>query len=587
MLVCNRGGNALVNKSFAAKAAGAAGVIIANIPTSASTILVQPHTLSTVHINAADGATLKAYMTANPGTATAALGNVRSAKDTTVNAPIITSFSSRGPNQFDPNLLKPDLTAPGADILAAHTPSLSKEQHGEIVNGTLVPPAAWAPLQGTSMSSPHVAGLAALLRQQHPSWSSAAIKSALMTSGYNTFADTIPSGNTRGILPFGQGAGHVNPNGASDPGLIYDATEADYNKYMCGVGISSRCATGSIPPYNLNMPSISVGNVLGSVVVTRSVTNVGPAATYTSAISVPGYTAVVTPATLEMAVGETKSFTVKLTRSTAPNDVWQFGAMSWTDGSHVVRSPVLARSGNPLIAPAMVKSTRASLSKVISVNTGFTGRMNTIYGGLKEINRSAYNVAQAPGGSVENGTQIAAACNAAGSGVRVVPVTVPAGALLAQFELFNRDTSSGDGSDDLDMVVLNSAGTIVGAALHAGSDEEIRMTAPAAGNYRVCVVGYSAANGVSTDFTLSSAVVSSADRAYNFRVLVPATVYAGSTASVSASWSGLPAGKRFAGAMQLLDLAGKPATNTAFLVETNNPVPLSEPVQRVQRNEEK
>ena len=587
LLVCDRGGNFLINKSASAKEAGAAGVIIANVSLANNSTSVQPHAISTVHIAVAEGTTLKNYMDANPGTAVAALGNVRSVTNPAVPAPVITSFSSRGPNMFDANLLKPDLTAPGADILAGLTPSLTQGQHNDIVNGTLVPPAAWAAIQGTSMSSPHVAGLAALLRQQYPSWTPAAIKSALMTTGYNTLPDAIASGNTRGILPFAQGAGHVNPNGASDPGLVYDATQADYMKYMCGVGISSKCAFGQIPAYDLNMPSISVSNVLGSVVVTRSVTNVGSAAaTYNASIAMPGYTAVVNPPSLDLAVGQTKSFTVTLTRTSAPNDAWQFGSLTWTDGSHVVRSPVLARSGNPLIAPALIKSTRTSLSKVISVTTGFTGKMNTIYGGLKEIERNAHNVAQAPAGTVDTVAQMTTVCKVAGPGVRIVPFTVPAATLLAQFELFNRDTSSGNGADDLDMLVLNSAGTVVAGSTNQRSNEEIRMPAPAAGDYRLCVIGYTAANGASTDFTLSSAVVSSADRGGNFRILVPSKVYAGSTASVSASWSGLPTGKRYAGAMQLFDLAGRPASNTAFLVETNNPIPLSEPVQRTPRLEE-
>jgi subtilisin family serine protease len=581
ILVCDRGSNVLVNKSANGGAAGAVGVIIANTSTANNTTIVQPHTVSTVHINVANATTLKNYMAANPGTAAAALGNVRSITDTTVAAPVITSFSSRGPNMFDANLLKPDLTAPGADILAGHSPNLSETQRADIINGTLVPPADWATLQGTSMSSPHVAGLAALLRQLHPTWSPAAIKSALMTTGYNTFPDAIASGDTRGILPFGQGAGHVNPNGASDPGLVYDASLADYKRYMCGNGIASECANGPIAAYNLNMPSISVSNVLGSVVVNRSVTNVGGAeATYTSTISVPGYTAVVSPASLTIPAGETKPFTVTLTRNGAPLNTWMFGTLTWTDGSHVVRSPVVARSGAPVVAPGLIKSDRASLSKVISVTTGFDGKMNTVYGGLKEIGRSAYNVTQAADGSVNTTAQIQAACLAAGPGVRVVPVTFPTGTVLAQFELFDRDTSSGNGGDDLDLAVLNPAGTLVAYSGNGGANESIVMPSPAAGNYRVCVIGYAAANKQSTDFTLSSAVVTSTDRGGNFRVLVPSKVYSGSTASVSASWSGLPAGKRYAGAMQLLDQAGARATTTVFQVETNNPVPLGEPVPR-------
>jgi subtilisin family serine protease len=584
ILVCDRGGNVLVNKSAAGGAAGAVGVIIANTPTSTNTTIVQSHTISTVHINANDGASLKSYMAANPGSASAALGNVRSVLDTTVAAPQITAFSSRGPNMFDANVLKPDLTAPGADILAGHTPNQTQAQHDGIVSGTWVPPADWAALQGTSMSSPHVAGLAALLHQQHPTWTPAAIKSALMTTGYNTQPDAIASGNTRGILPFGQGAGHVNPNGASDPGLVYDAVQADYMKYMCGVGVANQCANGTMQAYNLNMPSISVSNVLGSTIVTRSVTNVGAAdATYTATIAVPGYSAVVSPATLALAAGETKSFTVTLTRTTSPTNTWQFGTMSWTDGSHVVRSPVVARTGTPVVAPALISSNRASLTKVISVGTGFNGKMNTVYGGLKEITRTANNVPMAAASTVDTNAQIQALCRTDGPGVRAIPVTVPAGALLAQFELFDRDTTSGDGHDDLDLGLLNPAGNLIALSGSSTSNELIRLAAPAAGTYRVCVIGYKSANGASTDFTLSSAVVTSADRGGNFRVLVPTKVYEGSTASVNASWSGLPLGKRYAGAMQLLDQNGGVATNTAFVVETNNPIPLAEPVLRAVR----
>jgi subtilisin family serine protease len=587
ILVCDRGSNVLVNKSAAGKAAGAVGVVITNVAETNNTTIVQGHSISTVHVTVANGTALKNYMAANPGTATVALGNVRSITDTTVTAPQITSFSSRGPNMFDPNVLKPDLTAPGADILAGHSPNQTQAQWNNIVNGSLSPMADWAALQGTSMSSPHVAGLAALLRQQYPSWTPAAIKSALMTTGYNTMPETFGAGDLAGVLPFGQGAGHVNPNGASDPGLIYNATQVDYNKYMCGVGITSKCGSGTIAAYNLNMPSIAVSNVLGTTVVTRSVTNVGAtAATYTGTLAVPGYSAVLNPTSLTLGVGETKSFTVALTRTSSPLNKWQYGSLSWSDGAgHIVRSPVVARSGAQVVAPSLFTSNRAALSKVISVTTGFSGKMNTIYGGLKEIGRSAHNVTQAAPGAIDTSTLLGALCRAGGAGVRAVPVTVPAGSLFAQFELFNRDTSSGNGNDDLDMALLNPAGTVIAYSGNGGSNEVMRMSNPAAGTYTVCVGAYESANGTSTDFTLSSAVVTSADRFGNFRVLVPATVYAGGTASVNVSWSGLPAGKRYIGGMQLLDGAGAVATTTGFVVETNNPVPLSEPAMRAPRPE--
>jgi hypothetical protein len=498
-----------------------------------------------------------------------------------VKAPVVASFSSRGPNLFDANVLKPDLAAPGVDVIAGVSPELSAAQRADLVNGTLVPGAAWASYQGTSMASPHVAGLGALLHQQHPDWTPAMIKSALMTTGISTFPDAIASGDTRGILPFGQGAGNVNPNAASDPGLVYNAVQADYTKYMCGAGVTSQCGLGTLAGYNLNLPSISVGNVLGSVAVTRAVTNVGTtAATYTPSGSLTGFSMSVSPTSLTLNPGQTKSYTLTLTRTSAADNVWQYGSLTWSDGTHTVRSPITARSGRPVIAPSLVKSDKVGATRLMSVATGFTGKMTTLYGGLKEITRTGYTVQQAAAGSVDTVPQIQAACRAAGDGVRVVPVTVPTGTVLAQFELFDRDTSSGDGHDDLDMALLNGAGTVVALSAHGGSNESMVLPSLAAGNYSVCVIGYASANNSSTAFTLSSAVVTSTDRNGNFKAMVPTQVYAGSTATVGVSWSGLPAGKRFAGAVQLYDNTAKLASTTVFQVETNNPVPLGEPVSR-------
>ncbi|MEO7493834.1 MAG: S8 family serine peptidase [Massilia sp.] len=574
IVICTRGVNARTDKSLAVAQGGGVGMVMVD---TGGGLVAEPHSVPTVHVSAANGAAIQAYA----ATLNASASITRFVVTTnTLGAPVMAGFSSRGPNVYDANQLKPDLTAPGVDVIAGVTPALTQAERANVVNGTLVPPPAWASYQGTSMASPHVAGLAALLKQQHPTWTPAAIKSALMTTATDTLPDAIASGDTRGILPFAQGAGHVNPNGASDPGLVYDATQVDYKKYMCGTGMTAECGGGTITGYNLNLPSIAVGNVLGSVVVNRSVTNVGASsATYTSSSALTGFSVAVNPASFTLAPGATRAFTVTLTRTTAPDNVWQFGKLTWTDGSHVVRSPIVARSGKPLIAPSLFTSDRAGATKLMSVATGFTGKMNTVYGGLKEISREAFTVQQATSGTVDTVAQIQTACKAAGSGVRVVPVTVPAGSVLAQFELFDRDTAS-HGGDDLDLALLNGAGTVVATSLHGGSNESIILPSPAAGDYRVCVIGYEAANGVSTDFTLSSAVVTATDRGGNFKVMVPTKVYAGSTASVGISWSGLAAGKRFAGAAQLLDLSNTPAATTVFKVDTSAPLPLGEAVER-------
>ncbi len=140
----------------------------------------------------------------------------------TAAAPFTASFSSRGPLRgANGDLLKPDLIAPGQDILAGVAPPNNGGQ-------------LFGLYSGTSMSSPHVAGLAALFKELHPNWSPMAIKSALMTTGYDVLDGGTPAPNTNPVLIFRQGAGHVDPRKATDPGLVYDASWNDWLAFLCG-----------------------------------------------------------------------------------------------------------------------------------------------------------------------------------------------------------------------------------------------------------------------------------------------------------------------------------------------------------------
>jgi subtilisin family serine protease len=576
IVTCTRGTNDRLDKSRAVKEAGGVGMVEID---NGVGLVAEVHAVPTVHVSAANGALIKAYAASQNSTASMTTFVTGTSS---VPAPVVAAFSSRGPNLYDSNQLKPDLAAPGVDIIAAVTPQMTQAQRANVVNGTAAPVNAWASYQGTSMAAPHVAGIAALLKQEHPTWTPAMIKSALMTTATDTFSDGITD-DTAGKKAFGQGAGHINPNGASDPGLVFNAVQADYQKYMCGLGVVTNCTGGAIAGYNLNLPSIAVGNILVGVTVTRSVTNVGPAGTYTPTISVPGYAATVSPTSLAMGENETKSFTVTLTRGSAVSNVWNYGSLTWDDqAGHKVRIPIVARSGQPVIAPDRITLPKTSAMKAYSITTGFTGAPKAVIGGLKEIVRSANSVSQAASKSVDDLAGVKTACNAAGSGVRVTPLTIPANTLVAQFEVFERDTqgAGGPGGTDLDLAILNSAGNVLAYSNNAGSNDAVLLRAPAAGSYKLCVIGWQTSTGGAISYSLSSAVVTSADKGGNFKALLPAKVYAGSTATVSAAWSGLAAGKRFLGAVQMLDTAGAPAATTLFQVETNNPVSLGEPTLR-------
>lgn len=566
VVVCTRGTNARTDKSAAVKAAGGVGMVLAD---NGAGLVADVHSVPSVHVNAADGAAIKAYAQAGGGTV--AIGTYFNAGKP---APVMAGFSSRGPNAGDSNMLKPDLTAPGVDIIATVTPGLTNAERDAVANGTLVPPPEWASYQGTSMSSPHVAGLAALLRQAHPTWSPAAIKSALMTTTMPTLNDGL-AGEQNGLLPWSQGAGHVVPNKALDPGLVYDNGKVEFIRYQCNVNKpavipASDCTTyGTLDQtYNFNLPSITVGAVVGNTVVTRKVTNVGSGtATYTASAAVPGFTTVVTPSTLTLAPGETKSFTVTLTANGVADGQWAYGSLTWIDGTHVVRSPVTARTGKTIQAPASITATTTSGNRLITLTTNFNGKPGSNKGGMKAVTMGsvASLVPGAPTSAVLKAACIAGADTAS---IKVYPFVLPANTIVARFE--TRDADVGAVGDDNDLIIVSPTGTAVYSG-NDGSNEAVQLVNPAAGTYKVCVGAYGGA-AVMTH-RLSSWVVTAADASSSLNVLLPSTVYAGSTATAGLSWSGLAAGGRYVGGVQFKDASDNVQTATVLRVNTDGSTP--------------
>ncbi len=291
IVVCKRGVNARTEKSEEVLAAGGVGMILYNSPDSS--LAADLHWVPTVHVQSADGLAIKAYIAGVAASATATIQPSSLVQNAT--APFTAAFSSRGPLRAGAgDLLEPDLIAPGQDIMAAVSPAG--------YNGRL-----FDILSGTSMSSPHVAGLAALLEHKHPTWSPMAIKSALMTSA----GDVLDGPNTNPVVIFRQGAGHVRPNSAADPGLIYDSSFGDWLGFLCGTQLpTSFCTDAGVPvldPSDLNSPSIAIGGLAGRQTVKRGVTNVsGKALTMTASVTgMTGIDVKVSPAPATAAIGVT------------------------------------------------------------------------------------------------------------------------------------------------------------------------------------------------------------------------------------------------------------------------------------------
>ncbi|KAB2010904.1 hypothetical protein ERO13_D10G238200v2 [Gossypium hirsutum] len=267
-------------------------------------------------------------------------------------ATYVISFSSRGPNPITYDILKPDLTAPGVDILAAWSQGTTVT--GYEGDNRIVP---YNILSGTSMSCPHATAAAAYIKSFNPTWSPAAIKSALMTTAVPLSLET----NTDAEFAFG--SGHLVPSSALDPGLIYDAGEIDYVKFLCGQGYDTetvRLVTGDRSKcsdsingtaWDLNYPSFALSATPGKStrrVFHRTVTNVGSGVSiYKATVKAPpGLEIEVQPNLLGFkAIGEMKSFIVKVKAKIDGNNITNMmlsGSLIWDDGLHQVKSPVVA-----------------------------------------------------------------------------------------------------------------------------------------------------------------------------------------------------------------------------------------------------
>ena len=530
IVVCERGGtapaNARVDKSAAVKEAGGVGTIIYNV--ASSSLNADLHSIPTVHVDHVAGPAIVAYATGAGASATARLH--QAVVNSSVPAPDIAAFSSRGPSLAGGgDILKPDFMAPGVDILAAVAPPGNAGKDFDIYSGT-------------SMSSPHVAGYGALLTQARPSWSPAAMRSAMATTADATSRSGLN-------LPLNVGSGHVRPNLTINPGLVYDAGYADYLAFLKGQRLC--CAsTASIPAIDasdLNQPSIAIGDLAGTQTVKRTVTNVGPAGTYNVTVAAPdGFTVSVNPTTLALATGAKATYEVTITRGAAPVNTFRFGSLTWSDGTHSVRSPIAVRAV-AIAAPAEISGTGTSGSRSFEIRTGYAGALAYAKRGLIPSQVFSGTVADDPTSNFNTGNP------GANQGITTHDIVAAPSLTLLRIAMFDAET---DGDDDIDLYLYrvndDSTLTLVGTSGGGTSAEQIQITPPATGaTYRLFVHGWET-DGPDANYSLHSWALGTSD-AGNMTVTGPATAGIGTTGTVDLSWSGLEAGKRYLGQIRYME----------------------------------
>lgn len=346
VVVCASGGVQLETKLDVVAAAGAVAMVLTP-RTDKEPLRSVFGTLAQVTVKLGVGRAIRAYIASvrNP---VALLSSMLFNRPTPALAPLMAAFSSAGPplNPSQPpppdayvtnDILKPDITGPGLGLLGATN------------GGSAANP--WYDIQsGTSMSVAVMAGVAALVRQKYPGWSTGMVKSAMMTTARVTddAGRPIPSFDWSPATPWQFGSGEVRPSRMLDPGLVYDVGVGGYLNFLAGFDIKltrwlfPRAPLSPISPWNLNQPNIAVANLRRVVKVTRRVTNVGgKAARYRLRLVKPrNVGVVVSPTQFTVLPGQSMTYSVTLRPLTVQRG-HSYGSITWTDGKHEVRSQLV------------------------------------------------------------------------------------------------------------------------------------------------------------------------------------------------------------------------------------------------------
>jgi subtilisin family serine protease len=479
IVVCDRGnGVGRVDKGISVKAGGAGGMVLANDEPSGGSLTADPHVLPTVHITYEDGIRVKAWIASGEGHMATITSTV--ALEDPALADIMASFSSRGPNPSLPDILKPDISAPGVDILAAVNtgfPYILPSDQGE-----------FGLISGTSMASPHMAGSAALLRSLHPEWTPAEVQSALMTTAHN---DTVrKEDGVRPADPLDTGSGRVDLTRAGEAGLVLDETVENFE--------NSNPADGG-DPKTLNLASMANSNCVNTCSWTRTVTSTLDSSvlwTVTTTAS-NGMNLTVSTNDFQLGPGEQHSIEITADVSSAPIGEWIFGEVQLTPSDPTVpvaHFPVAVVPAGVagafqrvnIVAEESVGSEVVTATSPVQVNALDTNLFGLTPGLLveREVPQDPTNLDpyDRPGG-VEVGTFY-------------VTTTVPAGARFLLAEIVETT------SNDLDLFVgtgeTPSEATEVCSSATAGPMESCKLDDPEGGTYWILVQNWLTGMGLDT-----------------------------------------------------------------------------------------
>jgi subtilisin family serine protease len=362
IVVCDRGEYGRVFKGEYLRRAGAGGYVLANDEANGDSLISDPHVLPAIHITFDDGVVLKAWLAAGSGH-TATITETTLPEDPAF-GDIMASFSSRGQNPSVPDIIKPDVTAPGVNIFAAWM-----SPGGSLPGDT----PEYNVISGTSMSSPHTAGAAALVRGVNPTWTPDQVKSALMTTAFTTMPGTGPE--VHGVFkedgatpadPFDMGGGRVNLRTAADAGFVLEVGAAAYDAANPGAGGD---------PRTLNIASFGDNSCIGVCSWTRTLQGTANGGTWMASTTAPaGMILTVSPSSFTLNLLGTQVITVTANvAGVTPKGVWTFAEVRLTPSNAAVPAAHFPVAVIPVAGTSEVLHLHGNLHDECTDTEFFTG----------------------------------------------------------------------------------------------------------------------------------------------------------------------------------------------------------------------
>jgi subtilisin family serine protease len=503
IVVCDRGTYGRVAKGNNVKAGGAGGYVLANDQASGNSLIGDAFGLPGVALTYSDGLALKQWL-ATPGDHTGSIAG-ESLDLSASNGDQMAAFSSRGPDKSVPDVLKPDIAAPGVDILAAvnTTNPLSDPEYGI--------------LSGTSMATPHMTGAAALIRAVHNTWTPAEIQSALMTT-----AKTPLTENGKTVGPFARGAGRADLTHAALAGLVLNETAPNYAAADPSLGGD---------PTMLNEPSVATSGCEATCKWTRTVTSSLPtSATWTvSTVKPKNMGLTVTPSKFTLAPGAKQVLTITADVSKLAVGQWLEGEIRMSAGNlapaaHLPVAVFVGRAGSvDLTAAGTSGSATVAVTSKVAIKEFQSRVWGLTKGTVKHLQMTQDSAPLLPYNSVN--TSVTLVDVPAGSKVLAAAITA---ATSSDVDLYVGRDANGDGKPSSDEEVCSSASDAV--------LESCSVPNPAGGTYWVMVQNWLSGQGLD-DVDLAVAVVPGTDNG-NLTVAGPATaVPAGTPFNLNLAWN--------------------------------------------------